>query len=56
MIDQQLIWARCHSIHDMRAIAALDAQLREDGDPFTIMPTLVNGPAGVHHHTKCIGN
>ena len=47
MIDQQLIWARCHSIHDMRAIAALDAQLREDGDPFTIMPTLVNGPAGV---------
>jgi len=47
MNDHQLIWARCHSVHDMRAIAALDAQLKEDGDPFTVMPTLADGPDGV---------
>ena len=46
MSDHQLIWARCHSVHDMRAIAALDAQLREDGDPYTVMPTLADGSEG----------
>jgi len=47
MNDHQLIWARCQNVHDMRAVAALDAQLREDGDPFTVMPTLIDGPTGV---------
>lgn len=47
MNDHQLIWARCHTSHDIRTIAAFEEQLREDGDPFAVMTTMADGPDGV---------